>query len=96
MSDHLTMGRGHDNTSRVTASWLPVHRLPGCIIIAFLLASVIHEDSHYKCIICACNQLYMVKMTFLAPTDHCYRSRMSVTDVEADTNVDGQVVLASA
>src|SRR6266545_2723610 len=49
MSDHLTMGRGHDNTSRVTASWLPVHRLPGCIIIAFLLASVIHEGSHYKC-----------------------------------------------
>ncbi len=33
---------------RVTASWLPVHRLPGCIIIAFLLASVIHEGSHYK------------------------------------------------
>jgi len=33
---------------RVTASWLPVHWLPGCIMITCLLASLIHESSHYK------------------------------------------------
>ena len=34
---------------RVIASWLPVHWLPGCIMITCLLANLIHEGSHYKC-----------------------------------------------
>ena len=31
------------------ASWLPAHKLSGCIMITCLLANLIHEGSHYKC-----------------------------------------------
>jgi len=62
-TSHITVSP--PTVCRVTASWLPVHWLSGYIMITFLLTSLIHESSHYKCI----NLITMQSPSF---GSHCF------------------------